>query len=301
MAALAPFGPAEVVTQWTFDPGPALGVALAAGAYGWGVVRLSRRSRRWSPGRTAAFSVGLATVLFATQSGLAVYDTALFSVHVVQHVLLGVAAPFLLALGAPITLALQSCARPTQLGLLWLLRSAPVRVLTHPLVGFTVFALTLYVLYFTPLYELSLRNDWVHAAVHVHFLLAGSLFFWTVIGLDPIAHRIPFGARLIIVLLTVPFHAFLGIALLTGSTPLAGDWYANARDWGVAPLTDQRTGAAIMWALGDAIGLTAGAVVLAQWMAHEDRATRRAERAERRRAAAGGNAGGAAGGTTTGR
>jgi putative membrane protein len=285
MAALPPFGAGPLLTDWGLDPGPAIGVLLTGGLYAWGVVRLRRRGRRWSPWRSAAFGSGLLAIIVATQSALGAYDTALFSVHVVQHLLLGVAAPFLMALGAPFTLALQAVDRTTQVGLLWLIRSAPVRVLTHPLVGFTLFALTLFALYFTPIYELSLRNDWVHGAVHLHFLFAGSLFFWAVIGLDPVADRMPYGARLIIVLLTVPFHAFLGIALLSGDVPLAGDWYAGARAWGVSPLTDQRTGAAIMWGLGDVIGLVAGAVVLAQWMAHEDRAQHRERRAEARRRA----------------
>jgi putative membrane protein len=285
MAALPPFGAGPLLTDWGLDPGPAVGVLLTGGAYTWGVVRLHRRGRRWSPWRTASFAGGLLAIVVATQSALGAYDTSLFSVHVVQHLLLGVAAPFLMALGAPFTLALQATDRTTQVGLLWLLRTAPVRVLTHPLVGFSVFALTLFALYFTPIYELSLRNDWVHGAVHLHFLFAGSLFFWAVIGLDPVANRLPYGARLIIVLLTVPFHAFLGIALLSGDTPLAADWYLGVRDWGVSPLTDQRTGAAIMWALGDVIGLVAGAVILAQWMAHEDRANLRARRAEERRTA----------------
>ena len=282
MAALPPFGAGPLLTQWGLDPGPAIGVALSGGLYAWGVVRLRRRARRWSPWRSLSFGSGLLAIIVATQSALGAYDTSLFSVHVVQHLLLGVAAPFLMALGAPFTLALQASDRTTQLGLLWLIRSAPARVLTHPIVAFSLFALSLFALYFTPVYELSLRNGWVHSAVHLHFLFAGSLFFWAVIGLDPVANRLPYGARVLIVLLTVPFHAFLGIVLLSGEVPIAGDWYASVRDWGVSPLTDQRTGAAIMWGLGDVIGLVAGTVVLAQWMAHEDRADRRARLAEDR-------------------
>lgn len=282
MSQLPPFGAGPALAHWALDPGAAVGIALSGAAYGWGVLRLRDRGRRWPIGRSVAFGSGLLCLVVATQSGLAAYDTVLFSVHVVQHLILGVAGPFLLALGAPITLALQASSRNTQVGLLSLVRSLPVRALTHPAVAFTVFSLTLFLLYFSPLYELSLRNDLVHSAVHVHFVLAGSLFFWAVVGLDPVAHRMPFGARLVVVLLTVPFHAFLGIALLSGSTPLAGDWYAAARTWGATPLSDQRTGGAIMWAAGDVIGLVAAAVVLLQWMAHEDRANRRVERAEAR-------------------
>jgi putative copper resistance protein D len=196
-------------------------------------------------------------------------------------VLIGVVAPFLLALGAPITLALQASRRPTQVGLLRVLRSRPARALTNPIVAWALFGLTLFVLYFSPLYELSLRNTFVHEGVHLHFFFVGAVFFWSVIGLDPISWRIPYGFRLLLVLLTVPFHAFLGLALLTGDQPLAEDYYVETiRPPSASAMTDQRTGAGIMWAVGDAIGLIAGTVVLAQWMAHEDRANRRVDDAE---------------------
>jgi putative copper resistance protein D len=123
----------------------------------------------------------------------------------------------------------------------------------------------------------------VHHLVHLHFVVAGSLFFWAVIGLDPVASRIPFGYRLALVLLTVPFHAFLGLALYTSDEPLAAEHYAAVgRPGDVSALADQQAGAGIMWVVGDAIGLIAGGVVLAQWMAHEDRANRRVEAAEDR-------------------
>jgi cytochrome c oxidase assembly factor CtaG len=127
----------------------------------------------------------------------------------------------------------------------------------------------------------------VHELVHLHFLVVGSLFFWAVIGLDPVAWKIPYGFRLMLVLLTVPFHGFLGLALYTGETPIAADYYIeHPLPQHISPLTDQHTGAGVMWIVGDAIGLIAGTVVLAQWMAHEDRANRRAEDAEDRLAAA---------------
>jgi len=282
MAALPPFGAGTALTEWTFDPGPAIGVALAGGAYAWGVVRLRARGRRWPTGRSASFATGVAVLAVATLSSIGAYDASLFSVHVAQHILLGVVAPFFLALGAPVTLALQASDRVTQVNILRAVRSRPVRWLTHPVVAFLLFSLSLYGLYFSPLYEASLRNDYLHTALHLHFVLAGSLFFWIVVGLDPVAHRIPYGGRLLLVVLTIPFHAFLGIALMQGSVPIAGDWYASVRDWGVSPLTDQRTGGGLMWGLGDVVGLAAGGVVLAQWMAHESRASRREARAEAR-------------------
>jgi putative membrane protein len=268
-------------TETHIDPLPLLGIVIIGALYLIGVRRLARRGRRWSPTRSLAFGVGVVGLLVATQSGLAYYDTSLFSAHVGQHVLIGVVAPFFMALGAPITLALQASNRATQVALLRLLHSHPLRAITHPIVAWGLFGLTLFVLYFTPIYELSLRNDFVHELVHLHFFVVGSVFFWAVIGLDPIAWKLPYGFRLLLVLITVPFHAFLGLALYSSEVPIAADYYAGAaRPSTVSVLSDQRVGAGVMWIVGDAIGLIAGTVVIAQWMAHEDRANRRAEDAE---------------------
>ena len=264
------------LTALTVDPLAAVACLLGLGAYGAGVRRLTRRSpsRRWPRGRTAAFVAGVTVVAVATMSPLAAYDTVRFSVHVGQHVLLGIVAPVLLALGAPVTLALQASHRPTQVNLLRVLRSRPAAVVGHPITALLVFGFTLYALYFTPVYELSLRNDVAHAWVHVHFLVAGCLFAWTTIGLDPVPHRLPHGGRLLLVLLAVPFHAFLGLALLAGTVPLAGAWYAEVGLSTAEALGEQRAGAAVMWLVGDLMALVLSFIVARQWWAAEQIRTR---------------------------
>ncbi len=278
-----------LVLDWSVDPAMALVVGLAAGLYLLGVHRLARRRtssggdaapRRWPPARTAAFAAGLLTLLVATQSGLAAYDTVLFSLHTVQHVLIGMVTPVLLALGAPITLALQASHASTHRTLLRILHHPVVATLTHPLVAWGVFGGTLFALYFSPLFELSLSNDLVHQAVHVHFLAAGLLFAWPAVGLDPQRHRLSHPARLLYVLLAVPFHAFLGLAVLSAAeSPMGAEVYgAVARDWGPTLAADQRTGAAVLWALGDLFGLVAGAIVVTQWITADERRQAREDR-----------------------
>jgi len=254
-------------------------VAATAGCYFAGVRRLARRGRRWPPGRTTAFVAGAAVLLVATETGIARYDTVLFSDHVLQHVLLGMLAPVLLALGAPVTLALQSAGTTTKHMLRHALDTPVARTLTNPVAATVLFGATLFVLYFTPLYELSLRNGVVHAWVHVHFVVVGVLFAEAIVGLDLSRHRTDYPARLGLVMATVPFHAFLGVALLSSSTVLAADWYAGTgRTWGASALTDQKTGAGIIWAAGELFGLVLGGVVLARWMAHSEREARRHDR-----------------------
>jgi putative copper resistance protein D len=267
-----------LVTDWSLDVAFPFVVAAAAG-YVVGVRRLHAHGRSWPAGRTVAFLSGLTVVLIATASGVAAYDRVLFSLHVVQHILLGMVAPLLLVLGAPITLALQAGSRPMQRRVLRVLHSAPARVLTHPLTAWLLFGTSVATLYFTPLYELSLRNGWFHVATHAYFLGAGCLFLAHVVGLDPIPHALGYGARLLYVLVLLPFHTFVGVALLTMNTVIASGWYDDVeRSWGASPLSDQRTGAGLLWISGELFGLLCIGIVVYQWMSAEERAAARHDR-----------------------
>ena len=188
-------------------------------------------------------------------------------------------APLLLVLGAPITLALQAGSRTSQRRILRVLRSTPAQVLTHPLTAWLLFGTSIVTLYFTPLYELSLRNGWFHVATHAYFLLAGCLFLAHVVGLDPIPHALGYGARLLYVLVLLPFHTFVGVALLTMNTVIAAGWYDQVeRRWGASPLADQRTGAGILWIAGELFGLLCIGIVAYQWMSAEEREAARHDR-----------------------
>jgi len=267
-----------LVTDWELD-GLMIGVVAAGAAYGLGVRRLARRGRAWPRGRSIAFGLGLAAVALATQSGLAAYDDVLFSMHVVQHLVLGMLAPLLLVSGAPVTLALQASDRGAQRRLLRVLHSRPVVLVTHPVTAWVLFGGTLVVLYFTGLYELSLRNQWVHAATHAHFVAAGSLFMAHVVGVDPIPGALGYGPRLLYVLVALPFHAFLGVAILSADRVLAAGWYGDVvRPWGASPLADQRTGAGLLWVAGELFGLVAALIIVRRWMGQEERAAVRHDR-----------------------
>lgn len=245
--------------QWrTMAAGPMLAVVLAA--Y---LVAASRVRRRWPAARTTAFVSGGVVAAGA----LAVDGTGSFTAHAVQHLLLGMVAPALFALSAPVTLALQAFRGPGRRRILAVLHSRAARVLCSPLVAWALFGGSMLAVYLTPLYRLSVDNALVHEALHVHFLAAGSLFFWPVLGADPLPRRLPHGARLLMVFLTIPFHAVVGIALL-GASPLSPDH----------TLADHRAGTGALWAAGDLLGLAAVLIVAFQWMAHEERQAVREDR-----------------------
>ena len=277
--SLPPPSLGRLALGWSLEPVSALLVVAAAGVYALGVRRLAGRGRRWPPGRSVAFAGGLAVVAAATQSGLARYDSSLFSAHAAQHVLLGMVGPMLLALGAPVTLALQAGSARVAAGVRRVVHGPVVAVVTHPVAGLALVGGSLFALYFTPLLRLSLASEVVHAAVHAHFLAAGCAFFWPVLGLDVGRRRLPHGLRMLAVLALVPLHAILGIAILSSRTLLAGGWYAGAAAaGGTSALADQGVGGGVLWTTGDLVGVVAAAVVLAQWMRHDEREAAREDR-----------------------
>lgn len=282
--------PLRLLTAWTWEPLPALALALSALVYLEGVRRVRARGDAWSSWRSAAFlGPGLGTAVLATQSALATYDTTLLSVHMAQHMLLGMVVPLFLALGAPVTLALRTLPKPARGWLLALLHSRLARVLTFPLVGGVLFVASPWLLYFTGWYPATLGNAWLHHVMHLHFVLAGALFFWPLLGLDPVPGRLSYPFRMLVVFVTLPFHAFLGITIMGSTTLIGGQWYSSLdRHWGPSLAGDQDIAGGILWSGGDLLGLMFFAVLFVQWLrASEREAVREDRRLDRLEARAG--------------
>jgi putative copper resistance protein D len=217
--------------------------------------------------------------VLATQSALATYDTVLISVHMIQHMVLNMAVPIFLALGAPVTLALRTVGPGVRRALLAVLHSRVAGVLTFPVVAGAIFVANPFVLYMTGLYEATLRNPWLHDLNHLHFVAVGALWFWPLLGLDPLPRRAPYGLRMLAVFVTLPFHAFLGVVLMGASPVLGADWYsALGRTWGPAPAQDQETAGGILWATGDLVGVLVLGVLFAQWVRASEREAAREDR-----------------------
>jgi putative copper resistance protein D len=254
-------------------------IAAVAGLYLVGVYRLRARGDRWPVSRSLLFiGGGLGSIAAVTVTGIAAYDTSLLSVHMVQHMVLAMVAPIFLALGAPVTLALRTLSRTPRHALLAVLHSRPVRVLTFPLVAYALFVVNPFALYFTGLYRLTLENPFVHELVHVHFLAVGCLFFWPLVGLDPLPVRWPYPARVLLMLISVPFHTVLGLTVMQSQVLLGGDWYPSLHLGWVDPWADQNVAGGILWAGGELVSVTLLAVLLVQWFRQSEREAARVDR-----------------------
>jgi cytochrome c oxidase assembly factor CtaG len=277
---IAPLTPARLLTAWTLEPVLLLVILILGGLYLYGVHRLHKRGDHWSKARTFAFcGLGLGSAVVATQSALGTYDTVLISVHMVQHMILSMVTPLACAIGAPVTLALRTLpARPRQ-WLLAVLHSRLAKVLCFPLVGFVLFVLSPWALYFSGWYEATLRSPVLHDLLHLHFIAVGALFFWPLLGLDPVPGRVIYPFRLILTFLTLPFHAFLGITIMSATTLIAEDWYTSFdRSWPPSPLQDQYLAGGLLWGSGDIVGLFFFAVLFVQWVKQSQREARREDR-----------------------
>src|SRR6266581_1871513 len=212
---LPPFGWQAVLTQWQATPVVTISVACAAGLYLWGVIRVRQRhpARPWPAWRTGMFLGGLAVVVLATQSGIGSYDDTLFADHMIQHLLLVMAAPPLLIFGQPITLLLHASRNPLHTWAKRILRSWPASFLTWPPFGFAVYAAAIVGAHLTALANVTARNQAAHDAEHVAFLVVGYLFLLPVLGQEPIRWRLSYPARLILLFLIMPVDTFTGLIL----------------------------------------------------------------------------------------
>lgn len=272
--------PLSALTTWTLDPMPLTGVLLAAAGYLVAVRRVNGGHPRVPvPGwRIAAWLGGLATVALALMSAIDVYAGDFLAVHMVQHLLLAMVAPPLLALGAPITLLLRVATPDARHRLILpVLHSRVVRLVASPLVAWPVFAIVMWLTHFSPLYNAALEDPRLHVAEHLVYLAAGALFWWPVVAADPSPQRLGYGARVAYVALQMPVNAAVGLAIYFAPTVLYAHYATIARSWGPDALTDQQIGGLLMWGAGDLLLLAAVPAVVAAWMEADARRSRRAD------------------------
>jgi cytochrome c oxidase assembly factor CtaG/putative copper export protein len=286
---------ARLALGWTAD-GFALAIlAFGVGLYAAGVLALRRRGDRWPVGRSVAWGAGWLVFAYATVGGVGLYSQVLFSVHMVSHMLVSMLAPVLLVAGAPVTLALRALPGPRVKGergprqlLLGALHSPVARVLTHPVVAFAIFVGGIYAVYFSSLFPWLMDSHLGHTAMQVHFLLAGLLFFYVIMGVDPQPR--PLHPLLAVGLLFVAtaLHAFFSLAIMSTRDVLAESYFASLqRPYAEDLLADQHVGGGLSWALGELPIVLVLGFVLVRWVRADDREARRSDRAADRAAQTG--------------
>jgi putative membrane protein len=271
----------SLLLGWTFEPLPALAIAAALVWWRWALGRVAATH----PGkpvprrRTIAFVGGMAAIAVALMSGIDRYDTTLFSVHMVQHILLALVAAPLIALSAPITLLLRVSSAATRRRLILpVLHARVTRIVSFPVMAWLVFAAVMWGTHFTPLFDAALENPLIHDLEHALFLGSALVFWWPAVALDPAPWRMTHPVRALYTFLQMTQNTFLAVVLLNAQTVLYPHYATLSRTWGPSPLADQQLAAGIMWVAGDLVFLSAIMLQLVGWSRAEGRAAPRADR-----------------------
>ncbi|WP_354248162.1 cytochrome c oxidase assembly protein [Arthrobacter sp. UYEF20] len=278
--------PERWLTEWRLDW---LWVAVALFGlvtYVLGVWKVSRRGDSWPWFRSINWVIGLVVLTYVTSGPPSVYGRVMFSAHMVDHMALTMVAPIFLVLGAPVTLALRALtarrdsSRGPREWLLIFVQSKFSQLVTHPLFAAANFAGSIVLFYYSDAFGYAMRDHVGHELMNLHFALTGYIFVLTMIGTDPLPRRAPYPMRLLLLLATMGFHAFFGVAIMGGTGLLAADYFGNlGRTWGNSALLDQQMGGAVAWGIGEVPTLLVAIGVAVMWSRSDARESRRTDRA----------------------
>lgn len=277
--------PERMLTVWRWD-WLFLTIILILGiGYARGLWRLHKRGDKWPIMRAVSWFTGLGFFTYVTSGAPGVYGDVLISVHMAEHMIMTMVIPLFLVLGAPVTLALKAIparkdgSRGPREWILWGVHSPFAKVVTNPIFAAVNFAGSIIIFYSTGFFGFALREHTGHVLMVVHFVVSGYLFALSMVGKDPVPRRAPYPMRLIILLATMAFHAFYGVALMSSNALLQASWFGNlGRDWGPSAIEDQGTGASLMWAIGEipTVAMAIGVAIL--WSRSDSREQRRRDR-----------------------
>jgi cytochrome c oxidase assembly factor CtaG len=259
---------------WPAEPGLWLLLVAAVAAYLYG----TRLVPGWPPSRRTFFVAGIVALAVALATPIATYDGVLFSVHMVQHLLLIFGAAPLVALGAPLALALRASTPARRARLSRLLHVPAVSVIAHPLTAWVAFALVMWVSHFSSLFNSALENETVHALEHGLYFSVSLLFWLPVVGLEPSRWRLSHPLRLLYLVVALPQQSFLGLAIYSSDKVLYPHYATSSSSWAPEALADQHIAGIIMWVGGDMLFVAALALAVGAWMRYDRREAARIDR-----------------------
>ena len=252
----APLTGSQVGSAWR--PNPYVGAILLVTAvlYLTGTVVARRRGERWPVHRTVLFLLGLALFAWTTMSFLGVYQQVMFWPRAVQIITLLMVVPMFLALGTPVRLAVEGGPRWLGAMVRWVLATRVAALLTFPAVVSIVFLVTPFTVYFSPIYEDTLRSRGAAWVLSFALSALGFFYYWTRLRLDPVPKEYPHLVSVWITFAEAIADGALGLTLMLGHNLIAGDWYtALNRPWGPTPKQDQVWGGGALWLIGDLAGV----------------------------------------------
>jgi putative membrane protein len=251
--------------SWSLHPTVLIGTGLLGALYFYGIGPMRRRLDLGPPASSwqiVSFCSALLVLLLSLNGPVHdLSDYYLFSVHMVQHLVLTLVFPPLVLAGIPSWLLRPIVRRPGVLPI--------ARLLTRPWVAAILFSASIAVWHLRPFYDLMMRSHQVHIGTHLMFMVTATVMWWPVMSPMPELPRLSAGmAILYLFLVGIPMQV-VG-AFVTFADEVLYPWYVAApRTWGLEPFDDQRLGGLLMWIPGNLWLFGAIAVLFFRW-AKED-------------------------------
>ena len=269
---LAPLSWGRAFTTWRFAPVTTAVLAAVLALYLAAVVVARRRGERRTSARTACFTAGLGVVAVAIMGSPGVYgDGGLFWVHMIQHLMLIMVAPWLLSLGHPVTLLLRVTSRFERV------RRSPVNAVAgSPLTGLAVYATVLFGVHLTGFMDAMMRSPFLMVAERALYLGGGYLYFSRLLTADSPSRPLAYPLRLFSLFMGMSADTIVGVVLLQATHPPFPSYARAHPPWGPGALTDVHDGGAVMWIGGDGLMFVMMLVVGAMWFLDRSPEARRA-------------------------
>ena len=224
-------------TDWSTDPWIILALAASCAAYLAIARRFPPRGRQ-----PLAFWAGILTLVVALLSPLDAGAAYLFTMHMLQHMLLMLVAAALFALSVPPGLIGWAYSRPGVRRVL--------RAIWSPVPAFVLFNGVLLAWHLPAAYDATLRTPWVHAAEHVSFVVTGVIFWGVIVSPAPALVRAPLGMRFALLIGADILNFVLGFVLTFAGHPFYTAYAAVPRLWGLSAIDDLHLGGVLMWVMG---------------------------------------------------
>ena len=257
-------------THWHAHPDVLLGLLLLQGTYLLGIGPVRQRyklSDVIESRQIASFTLGVIIIFLSLVSPLHVLgDEYLFSAHMIQHVLLTLIVPPLLIVGTPGWLI-----RPL-FRLKFLFRLA--KLITNPIIAFSVFNLVFSLWHIPSLYNLSVTNHGIHIAEHLIFIVTAVIMWWPLMSNMSELPRLIYPLQMVYLFL-LSVAQIIAFATITFSSEPLYEWYTKSPTlWNISPLVDQQIGGIIMKIGGATLFLTLFVIIFFRWFNEEERKSR---------------------------
>lgn len=263
-------GPQDLWAAWTLDPLFVVPLVVAIALYARGVHLAWRHAglgRGVSLWQVTAFAGGLLALILALVWPLDALGEALFSAHMVQHVvLMNLAAP-LLVLGLPAPTMLRALPQAWRRRSVAWARRIPWRWASSAAAATLLQMAALWIWHVPDAITLSLRNDAIHNVMHVS-LFGTALLFWFRIAQS---HMRGYGPALLALVVTAKLSSLLGGLLIFAPRPLYMAYGDLGAPWGLTLLEDQQLAGLLMMTPGALPYVVAGVVLVALCLARLER------------------------------